>query len=118
MNQGRKNIALPGAEPRILVVEDDPAHLQSRVGGYVVESVDRGDEAELRLAEDPPDLVILDWMLPAVSGLEICRRIRARQSTRGLPVILVTALGEEASACVALQLEPTTTSSSHSRFPS
>ena len=43
--------------------------------GYVVESVTRGDEAELRLAENSPDLVILDWMLPGVSGLEICRRL-------------------------------------------
>ena len=64
--------------------------------GYVVESVERGDEAELRLAENPPDLVILDWMLPGVSGLEICRRLRARESTRTLPVIMVTARGEEA----------------------
>ena len=46
--------------------------------GYVVENVARGDEAELRLAENAPDLVILDWMLPGVSGLEICRRLRAR----------------------------------------
>ena len=64
--------------------------------GYVVENVERGDEAELRLAENAPDLVILDWMLPGVSGLEICRRLRARESTRTLPVIMVTARGEEA----------------------
>ena len=64
--------------------------------GYVVESVERGDEAELRLAENTPDLVILDWMLPGVSGLEICRRLRARETTRTLPVIMVTARGEEA----------------------
>jgi len=64
--------------------------------GYVVESVARGDEAELRLAENAPDLVILDWMLPGVSGIEICRRLRAREATRTLPVIMVTARGEEA----------------------
>ena len=100
MNQTRKDIARPGAEPRILVVEDesDLALLLAynlEAEGYVVESVERGDEAELRLAESPPDLIILDWMLPGVSGLEICRRLRARESTRTLPVIMVTAKGEE-----------------------
>ncbi len=95
----------PGAgaasAPRILIVEDE-SDLSLLLGynleaeGYVVESVERGDEAELRLAENAPDLVILDWMLPGVSGLEICRRLRARESTRTLPVIMVTARGEEA----------------------
>ena len=91
----------PVSAPRILVVEDeaDLALLLTynlEAEGYVVESVERGDEAELRLAENPPDLVILDWMLPGVSGLEICRRLRARENTRTLPVIMVTARGEEA----------------------
>jgi two-component system, OmpR family, phosphate regulon response regulator PhoB len=86
--------------PRILVVEDeiDVALLISynlEAEGYVVESVARGDEAELRLAESAPDLVILDWMLPGVSGIEICRRLRARETTRTLPVIMVTARNEE-----------------------
>ncbi len=61
----------------------------------MVEHVERGDEAELRLAGTSPDLVILDWMLPGVSGLEICRRLRAREATRTLPVIMLTARGEE-----------------------
>jgi two-component system phosphate regulon response regulator PhoB len=101
MNHTCKEIVRPGAEPRILVVEDDSDlalllayNLESE--GYFVESVERGDEAELRLAENPPDLVILDWMLPGVSGLEICRRLRARENTHRLPVIIVTARGEEA----------------------
>jgi two-component system phosphate regulon response regulator PhoB len=109
VNQGRKNIARPGAEPRILVVEDDSdlallLAYNLEAEGYVVESVERGDEAELRLAENPPDLVILDWMLPGVSGLEICRRLRARENTRRLPVILVTALGEEAQRVRGLSI--------------
>jgi two-component system, OmpR family, phosphate regulon response regulator PhoB len=86
--------------PRILVVEDESSlalllvyNLESE--GFIVEHVDRGDEAELRLAEAPPDLVILDWMLPGVSGLEICRRLRARDDTRDMPVIMLTARGEE-----------------------
>jgi two-component system, OmpR family, phosphate regulon response regulator PhoB len=86
--------------PRILVVEDeaDIALLLTynlEAEGYSAESVERGDEAELRLIESPPDLVILDWMLPGVSGLEICRRLRARDATRTLPVIMLTARGEE-----------------------
>src|SRR5215472_369284 len=103
MNQTRKEIVRAGAAsaPRILVVEDE-SDLSLLLGynleaeGYVVESAERGDEAELRLAENTPDLVILDWMLPGVSGLEICRRLRAREATRTLPVIMVTARGEEA----------------------
>ena len=103
MNQARKEIVRPGAAsaPRILIVEDESDlalllgyNLESE--GYLVENVTRGDEAELRLAENTPDLVILDWMLPGVSGLEICRRLRAREATRTLPVIMVTARGEEA----------------------
>jgi two-component system phosphate regulon response regulator PhoB len=88
------------ASPRILVVEDesDLALLLAynlEAEGYVPECVERGDEAELRLAENPPDLLILDWMLPGVSGLEICRRLRARETNRTLPVIMLTARGEE-----------------------
>jgi two-component system phosphate regulon response regulator PhoB len=103
MNQVRKETIRPSAAsaPRILIVEDESDlalllgyNLESE--GYLVENVTRGDEAELRLAENAPDLVILDWMLPGVSGLEICRRLRAREATRTLPVIMVTARGEEA----------------------
>jgi two-component system, OmpR family, phosphate regulon response regulator PhoB len=104
MNQARKEVVRPKAasKPRVLVVEDesDLALLLAynlEAEGYVVERVERGDEAELRLAEDAPDLVILDWMLPGVSGIEICRRLRARENTRTLPVIMVTARGEEAA---------------------
>ncbi len=88
------------AAPHILVVEDEQAlglllSYNLEAEGFTVERVERGDEAELRLSELPPDLVILDWMLPGVSGLEICRRLRARETTRTLPVIMLTARGEE-----------------------
>ena len=86
--------------PRVLVVEDEASlslllayNLEAE--GYLVERAERGDEAELKLAEAPPDLVILDWMLPGVSGLEICRRLRAREATKTLPVIMLTARGDE-----------------------
>jgi two-component system phosphate regulon response regulator PhoB len=102
MNRTSKDIAdLPSASaPRVLIVEDE-ADLALLIGynleaeGYVVESVGRGDEAELRLAEYTPDLVILDWMPPGVSGIEICRRLRVREATRTLPIIMVTARCEE-----------------------
>ncbi|HXT05936.1 MAG TPA: phosphate regulon transcriptional regulator PhoB [Roseiarcus sp.] len=102
MSELRRDVVRAAASklPRILVVEDeaDLALLLSynfEAEGYAVETVERGDEAELRLLESPPDLVILDWMLPGVSGLEICRRLRAREATRTLPVIMLTARGEE-----------------------
>jgi two-component system phosphate regulon response regulator PhoB len=86
--------------PRILIVEDEEAlailiRYNLEAEGYGVEHAARGDEADLRLRESPPDLVILDWMLPGLSGIEICRRLRARPETRALPVIMLTARGEE-----------------------
>ena len=101
MNQTRKETASLGAKPRILVVEDesDMALLLAynlEAEGFVVESVKRGDEAELRLAENPPDLVYLTGCCRASPAFEICRRLRAREKSRRLPVIMVTALGEEA----------------------
>ncbi|MGQ3673526.1 phosphate regulon transcriptional regulator PhoB [Xanthobacter sp. TB0136] len=85
---------------QILIVEDEePLTLLLRYNleaeGYGVESVDRGDEAETRLRETVPDLVILDWMLPGLSGIELCRRLRSRPETQRLPVIMLTARGEE-----------------------
>src|SRR5947209_20060758 len=85
---------------RILIVEDEePLTMLLRynleAAGYTVDSAARGDEAELKLRESTPDLVVLDWMLPAVSGIEICRRLRARPATAKLPIIMLTARGEE-----------------------
>jgi two-component system phosphate regulon response regulator PhoB len=83
-----------------LIVEDEePLTLLLRYNleaeGYAVDSASRGDEAEIMLREQVPDLVILDWMLPGLSGIELCRRLRLRPETQGLPVILLTARGEE-----------------------
>lgn len=86
--------------PRIMIVEDEEPlgvllqyNLESE--GYQVEIVTRGDEADLRLQEHVPDLLVLDWMVPGVSGIEICRRLRVRPETERLPVIMLTARGEE-----------------------
>jgi two-component system phosphate regulon response regulator PhoB len=86
--------------PKIMVVEDEePLGVLLRYNleaeGYQVEVVTRGDEAELRLQENVPDLLVLDWMVPAVSGIELCRRLRMRPETERLPIIMLTARGEE-----------------------
>jgi two-component system phosphate regulon response regulator PhoB len=101
--EGRCSPARAAAAPaaaRVLVVEDEAAlsmllSYNLEAEGFTVDRIERGDEAEIRLSETVPDLVILDWMLPGVSGLEICRRMRARETTRSLPVIMLTARGEE-----------------------
>jgi two-component system, OmpR family, phosphate regulon response regulator PhoB len=87
-------------KPHILVVEDERAltlllcyNLQAE--GYEVQSVSRGDEADLCLREHLPDLVLLDWILPGLSGIELCRRLRMREETKSLPIIMLTARGEE-----------------------
>jgi two-component system, OmpR family, phosphate regulon response regulator PhoB len=86
--------------PRILLVEDEAAltmllRYNLEAARYNVDTAARGDEAEIKLRENPPDLVILDWMLPGLSGIEICRRLRARAQTRQIPIIILTARGEE-----------------------
>jgi two-component system, OmpR family, phosphate regulon response regulator PhoB len=86
--------------PRVMVVEDEePLCVLLRYNleaeGYQVETVMRGDEAELRLRETVPDLLVLDWMLPSISGIELCRRLRQRPETERLPIIMLTARGEE-----------------------
>jgi two-component system phosphate regulon response regulator PhoB len=86
---------------RILIVEDEePLALLLRYNleseGYEVETVARGDEGDLRLKEQPPDLAVIDWMLPGLSGIELIRRLRARPESQKLPVIMLTARTEEA----------------------
>ena len=94
---------------RILIVEDDEALSQllsynlGKEGFDVTTSLD-GDAALEALADMTPDLVLLDWMLPHVSGIEICRQIRARTASRDLPVIMLTARGEEGDRVRGLEL--------------
>jgi two-component system phosphate regulon response regulator PhoB len=63
--------------------------------GFEVSTALDGEEARLRIAETPPDLVLLDWMLPHISGLELCRQLRRAPATKHLPIIMLTARGEE-----------------------
>lgn len=87
--------------PYVLVVEDEDAlatllDYNLMKEGFRVERASDGEEALLRVAEEPPDLVVLDWMLPKVSGVEVCRQLRAGAETRRTPVLMLTARGEEA----------------------
>jgi len=87
-------------QPFILVVEDEEAlatllHYNLDKEGYRVELCADGEEALIRIDEKLPDLVILDWMLPSVSGIEVCRRLRQRSVSRNLPIIMLTARTEE-----------------------
>jgi len=91
------------SKPLVLVVEDEAAlatmlryNLEKQ--GFRVEEAADGQEALTRIAETLPDLVLLDWMLPVMSGLEVCRQIRRRPNTRDLPVIMVTARTEDQDA--------------------
>ena len=88
-------------KPMVLIVEDEAPlvtllkyNLEKE--GFAVCSAGDGEEALLQIAENKPDAVLLDWMLPLVSGLEVCRQIRRSPSSRALPIILLTARGEEA----------------------
>ncbi len=86
---------------KVLIVEDEePLALVLRYNleaeGFRVQVVQRGDEAEIAIAEDAPDLIVLDWMLPGLSGLELCRRLRAGRTQRNIPILMLTARTEEA----------------------
>ena len=86
--------------PFILIVEDEAdlavmLRYNLEAGGYRVASAESGDEASLQLQEELPDLILLDWMLPGLSGIELCRRWRTKEETSRIPIIMMTARGEE-----------------------
>ncbi len=87
-------------QPSVLIVEDEAPLVELlkynlEASGYTVDVVMRGDEAETRLQERSFDLILLDWMLPGISGIELCRRLRSREQTSTTPIIMLTARGEE-----------------------
>jgi two-component system phosphate regulon response regulator PhoB len=94
--------------PLLLLVEDDRALADlliwhfSREGYEIVRTAD-GDEAILLAEERPPDLVILDWMIEGVSGIEVCRRLRRKPATARVPIIMLTARGEESDRIRGLE---------------
>ena len=92
--------AAPDKGPHILVVEDDAAitevvRYNLEAEGLRAAVATTGEEAELMVAEDHFDLIVLDWMLPGLSGIELCRRLRRRDELRNLPILMLTARGEE-----------------------
>ena len=94
--------------PYILVVEDEDAlatllDYNLMKEGFRIERAADGEEALLKISEEAPDLVVLDWMLPKVSGVEVCRQIRAGAETRRTPVIMLTARSEEADKIRGLE---------------
>lgn len=85
----------------LLIVEDEePLQVLLKYNfqaeGFRVRVTDRGDEVDVLVKEELPDLIILDWMLPGMSGIEVCRLLRAREETSKTPIIMLTARGEEA----------------------
>ena len=86
--------------PQVLVVEDEEAlstllQYNLEKEGYAVRLAADGEEALVQVDERLPDLIVLDWMLPKISGIEVCRRLRGRVETRNVPIVMLTARGEE-----------------------
>ena len=87
-------------QPTVLLVEDESAQREVltynlEAEGFAVVVAETGDEALLLVQEEAPDLILLDWMLPNVSGIEVCRQVKARPETRGIPIIMLSARSEE-----------------------
>lgn len=98
-----------GTSARILVVEDETALAEMlrynlEAEGFSVDVSGNGEQAELAIAESPPDLIVLDWMLPGLSGLELCRRLRNGKRASPIPILMVTARGEEADRVRGLSI--------------
>lgn len=99
-------------KPRILIADDEPNIVLSleflmQRAGYAVEVVDNGEDALKRAAEDPPDLMLLDVMLPRLSGFEVCQRLRALPACRTLPIVMLTAKGRDSEVSKGLALGAT-----------
>lgn len=91
---------MSSVQPTVLVVEDEPA--QREVLGYNLEAegfrvakAENGEEALILVDEEQPDIIVLDWMLPNVSGIEVCRQLKTRADTRNVPIIMLSARSEE-----------------------
>jgi two-component system, OmpR family, phosphate regulon response regulator PhoB len=91
---------MAGPLPVVLLVEDEPAQravlsYNLEAEGFEVQTADNGEDALALIAEAAPDLILLDWMMPHVSGIEVCRRLKARPETRGIPIIMLSARSED-----------------------
>ena len=91
---------MSATQPHVLIIEDEPAqremlHYNLISEGYRVSTANDGDEGLLCATEDPPDVIVLDWMLPGVSGIEVCRRLKIDPSSREIAIIMLSAKSEE-----------------------
>jgi two-component system phosphate regulon response regulator PhoB len=87
-------------QPRVLVVEDEPAQREVlaynlEAEGFAVSQAENGEEALVLVDEVDPDIIVLDWMMPNLSGIEVCRRLKIRNETRSIPIIMLSARSEE-----------------------
>ncbi len=87
-------------QPTVLVVEDEPAQREVlaynlEAEGFRVAKAENGEDGLIMVDEENPDIIVLDWMLPSVSGIEVCRRLKTRPETRSIPIIMLSARSEE-----------------------
>lgn len=88
------------AQPHVLIIEDEPAQRELlaynlEAEGFRTSQAEDGEEALVMIAEEAPDVIVLDWMLPSVSGIEVCRQLKTRAETRNVPIIMLSARSEE-----------------------
>lgn len=96
-------------KPLVLIVEDQEAlvtmlRYNLETSGFRVNTAGDGEEALVAATEEVPDLILLDWMLPLMSGIEVCRQLRSKPDTRRVPIIMLTARGEVTDRIVGLEL--------------
>ena len=93
-------MASTATQPTVLLVEDEPAQREVlaynlEAEGFAVSKAENGEEAMILVEEDHPDIIVLDWMMPNLSGIEVCRRLKIRPETRSIPIIMLSARSEE-----------------------
>ena len=103
----RRNYSM--ARARILVVDDEAAQREIIVynleaAGFEVMSADNGEDAVLMVQEEHPNLIVLDWMMPKLSGLEVCRQLRSNKETKAIPIILLSARSEDVDKVRGLEI--------------
>lgn len=96
-------------QPKILVVEDEPSQREVlaynlKAEGFLVISADDGEDALFLVEEEEPDLILLDWMMPNLSGIEVCRRLKSCNETRAIPIVMVSARSEEMDKVRGLEI--------------
>lgn len=94
--------------PTVLLVEDEPAQREMlaynlKAQGFDVITADNGEDGLILVDENDPDLIVLDWMMPQLSGIEVCRRLKSNSKTRQIPVIMLSARAEEVDRVLGLE---------------